>query len=44
MRHSKKVLLGFLGVLGLVVLGLVGWIEAGWDHKVRDVRGPELPS
>jgi mono/diheme cytochrome c family protein len=40
MKRWKKVLLGFFGLVAMVVLGLIGYISMRWNHKFSDIKGP----
>jgi mono/diheme cytochrome c family protein len=42
MKRWKKIVLGFLGTIAVVVLALFVWIEIRWNHRFTDVAGPDL--
>jgi mono/diheme cytochrome c family protein len=40
MKRAKAILVRIIGLLVVMVLALVGWVELRWNHKYSDVRGP----
>ena len=42
MRRLKKVLLGFLAAVALLVAAAVAWVEVRWNHRYEEAPGPDL--